>query len=396
MRKSNVQKGIDMSSLIQWSGVAIASAFLALAGSLTTAHAQAVRGEAAVPVPPVISQDRINRGNSALRGSRLDNPMVDGVPVDHCATWAADCGQGGADQLCRRNGMGTATGWDVYRPGRTLVLGNNRVCQGGDCTAFRYVQCGGSGGAAGVARLQPAQVNGIAVDHCATWAENCGQGGADQYCAREGFGRARNWELIRPGRTWVMGSNRICEGGDCQGFRYVDCERANGVTSTNRRRFDSPMRNGMAVDHCARWADGCGQAGADQFCQMQGYARAERFETRRMGRTWVEGSRRVCDGGNCMGLRMVECSGTVNNAGWGASGGQTFANPTENGLPVDRCATWGEACGQGGADQFCQRQGYARASFFETYNPGRTWVPGSSRVCDGGDCQALRNVQCSR
>jgi hypothetical protein len=191
-----------------------------------------------------------------------------------------------------------------------------------------------------------------------------------------------------------MGSNRVCDGGDCEGFSVVECERQTVAASTAGRRFDNPRRQGMAVDHCARWGDGCGQEGADQFCRMEGFTRAQSFETRRVGRTWVEGSRRVCDGGNCVGLRMVECVGATNPAWGGNAGSRYFATPIENGIPVDRCASWGNDCGQGGADQFCRRQGLTRAVSFETYNPGRTWVSGSNRVCDGADCGALRQVQC--
>lgn len=72
-------------------------------------------------------------------------------------------------------------------------------------------------------RINHPTVQGAAVDWCATWATNCGQGGADLYCARRGFSGASDWAVFRPGKTWVLGSNRHCTGQNCQGFRYVTC-----------------------------------------------------------------------------------------------------------------------------------------------------------------------------
>jgi hypothetical protein len=66
--------------------------------------------------------------------------------------------------------------------------------------------------------------------------------------------------------------------------------------------------------------------------------------------------------------------------------GGTFNNPQVNGAAVDNCATWATNCGQGGADQFCRMQGFAGATSFQLFNPGRTWVIGDQRVCEGGGC----------
>ncbi len=67
-------------------------------------------------------------------------------------------------------------------------------------------------------------MNGAIVDHCATWAMNCGSGGANLFCQRMGLNRAVSWNETNPGRTWVIGSNRFCEAGFCVGFSRVVCE----------------------------------------------------------------------------------------------------------------------------------------------------------------------------
>ena len=76
---------------------------------------------------------------------RYDNPALNGVLVDHCASWGANCGQGGADQFCRRQGHGPARSFQVRNPGRTVVLADNQICEGGNCVGFTQVVCVGSG-----------------------------------------------------------------------------------------------------------------------------------------------------------------------------------------------------------------------------------------------------------
>jgi hypothetical protein len=72
---------------------------------------------------------------------RFNNPHMNGAVVDWCMHWAANCGWGGAHQLCRRYGFARALSWNVYQPGRTWVMGSNRFCVGGFCRGFSQVTC---------------------------------------------------------------------------------------------------------------------------------------------------------------------------------------------------------------------------------------------------------------
>lgn len=76
---------------------------------------------------------------------RYDNPSVNGVLIDHCASWGTNCGQGGANAFCRRQGHGAARSFQVKNPGRTVVLADNQVCEGGNCVGFTQVVCTGTG-----------------------------------------------------------------------------------------------------------------------------------------------------------------------------------------------------------------------------------------------------------
>ncbi|OAN84515.1 hypothetical protein A8B78_06555 [Jannaschia sp. EhC01] len=182
-------------------------------------------GGAAIPPPPTVV------------GTRYDFPRVNGELVDWCVTWATNCGQGGADYFCQSQGHGNASSWERFPGQRTLVLGSNQICPGG-CDALRDVVCTPGAGAAVPApapappppptlmsqRFELPRVNGELVDWCVTWATNCGQGGADQFCRRQGFSHASHWERYPGQRTLVLGDNRICASG-CDALRAVTCER---------------------------------------------------------------------------------------------------------------------------------------------------------------------------
>jgi hypothetical protein len=68
------------------------------------------------------------------------------------------------------------------------------------------------------------QMNGAAVDWCQSWATNCGQAGADQFCRMQGFERASFWTEVLVDRTFVIGSNQFCQGQRaCGALRKVVC-----------------------------------------------------------------------------------------------------------------------------------------------------------------------------
>lgn len=163
-------------------------------------------------------------------------PRWNGRIVDHCVTWASNCGWGGANYYCRLRGFQRAANYSSYRPGGTYVIGSRRFCNGPGCVGFRQVTCigrrtgvtpppPGPGPSPGRVVINYPRFNGAIVDHCSSWATNCGWGGANRYCRTRGFSRAISWSRYRPGRTYVIGSGRYCNGPGCVGFRQVTCQR---------------------------------------------------------------------------------------------------------------------------------------------------------------------------
>lgn len=182
--------------------------------------------DAAPPAVPVKPPPAAAAPAEVLR--RFEPPLVQGLVADQCESWSTNCGDGGAKAFCRLRGYARLAKWEHSKPGRTWVIGSARDCTGDFCTGYRFVECAGllPVTAPGTRRFQPALANGMTVDNCETWSKNCGEPGAHAYCRSQGYGRALQWEFNRPGRTWVLGSNRACEGEFCVGFTYVVCTKA--------------------------------------------------------------------------------------------------------------------------------------------------------------------------
>jgi hypothetical protein len=73
------------------------------------------------------------------------NPTIDGLPVDRCLTYAADCNEPAASAWCRRKGMTHATGWKYENKSHSGHVvgasgGDHRDCNFG-CDGFTQVIC---------------------------------------------------------------------------------------------------------------------------------------------------------------------------------------------------------------------------------------------------------------
>ncbi|MGD9636731.1 MAG: hypothetical protein AB7P21_30360 [Lautropia sp.] len=99
-------------------------------------------------------------------------PQVYGLSVDNCAVWGTNCGWGGAHQFCQAQGYPGARSFQMYRPGRTYVIGARATCTGSFCVGFSQVVC------ASAAQVSPpappaAQVGSVNVAGRWQWAVNC-------------------------------------------------------------------------------------------------------------------------------------------------------------------------------------------------------------------------------
>lgn len=95
-------------------------------------------------------------------------------------------------------------------------------------------------------------------------------------------------------------------------------------------------------------------------------------------------------------LLAISIALTISMASAGRAQDVRFNYPRVNGSIADHCARWATDCGWGGANLFCRSRGYAKATNWSRYRPGRTWVIGSRRRCVGNFCTGFRHVTCRR
>lgn len=177
---------------------------------------------------------------SAADEIRIDNPLVDGVPVDWCRNWGQGCGWAGAHAFCRERGFERALQYEIFHPGRTYIVGGDTFCTGATCTALQSVTCKMMPGQAAALRppapppdaARPARMRfdhprneGTPADWCSVRGLDCGWGGAHKFCESRGYDRAIDWSTYRPGSTKVLGEAVPCHGPGCVGLRHVVCER---------------------------------------------------------------------------------------------------------------------------------------------------------------------------
>ena len=173
---------------------------------------------------------------------RIDNPAVDGVPVDWCRSWGRGCGWPGAHAFCRDRGYERALRFEIFQPGRTYLMSGDSTCNGPTCTAFQSVVCKMAPGQdaeppppapptavrepvrPGRVRFDHPRHEGVPADWCSERGSDCGWGGAHKFCEFRGFDRAVAWSAYNPGTTRVASSRATCNGPRCTGLRHVICE----------------------------------------------------------------------------------------------------------------------------------------------------------------------------
>jgi hypothetical protein len=109
------------------------------------------------------------------------------------------------------------------------------------------------------------------LDWCRRWGTQCGQPAADNYCKRNLWTGARNFEqdpnigAAQP--TITSGSFRVCDQSLCNGFKSITCygRIANG------RKYTPPQKDGHLLDTCLRGDSECGKPAADAFCRYKGF-----------------------------------------------------------------------------------------------------------------------------
>lgn len=145
------------------------------------------------------------------------------------------------------------------------------------------------------------------LDWCLNWSSNCGKPAADNFCQRRRFTAAAEFAPERGvGRTRVSGTNQVCEGANCVGFRFINCT---GAISSDRK-FQNPSWNGTRLDACKSFGKDCGKPAADAFCVSKGFSSSTTSvldSTPGRGKTRIISNNQICDADFCVGFQFITC-----------------------------------------------------------------------------------------
>lgn len=68
------------------------------------------------------------------------------------------------------------------------------------------------------------QIDGVALDLCREWGQNCGKPAADLFCRRQGFLEAGDLRVEKDTPpTRIITSNALCESGGCDRISWINC-----------------------------------------------------------------------------------------------------------------------------------------------------------------------------
>jgi hypothetical protein len=85
--------------------------------------------------------------------------------------------------------------------------------------------------------------------------------------------------------------------------QYIAGPRFPGDTA----EFRNPRLNGTFVDACATWGQGCGAAGANQYCVLRHFTHALAWTIFKTNHTFLSSSNQFCSG-TCQAFSYVKCS----------------------------------------------------------------------------------------
>ncbi len=340
-------------------------------------------------------------------GSGTDNffntPTTNGYPVDKCLYPNRSCGQVTADAFCQSKGYRRADNFRIASARNSWYLKEGRLCNR-NCEAIYSVRCDGKnnqGGGTGKFKVfENPEYRGNPVDECLRRDRDCGSKAADAFCKTKGYRDSTSYRVANSReRTWLLGDARYCSGTNCKALRSVRCEsRSNNNSGQERDFFPEPKSRGYRVSRCITEGKGCGNKAADEFCRLEGYRSASKYERwRDAGPTIRLGNQQICNKRSCDAIKNVQCSYAPPKDGSNDNRERLFREATYRGYPVSRCLYEGRDCDQYAADEFCRISGYREAvDWRRKEDIGPTIRLGNRKLCEKWSCDGFEDVVCRR
>ena len=149
------------------------------------------------------------------------------------------------------------------------------------------------------------------LDWCLQWGTGCGAAAANAWCVAKGFQSASDFgmasDIGAQSPTRLITTGAVCDQAFCDGFAYITCFSPTPTTVT----YNKPKFNGLRLDLCVTWGQGCGQPAADAFCQWKGHASAASYTVANdigaNAPTRLIGTSAICDQDFCDGFGKITC-----------------------------------------------------------------------------------------
>lgn len=152
----------------------------------------------------------------------------------YCTMDGKECGKQVADRYCQMLGYDYSSKHVIaYNVGLTHFLSTRIECKGWQCNGFMMIGC-----ATGLSHTPPKpyhyrekqfvypRYNNFRVDWCYDQHKGCGMHAANSFCSRMGYIQAKRIiKEVRVSATKSIGSQELCFGMECNGFREIICSR---------------------------------------------------------------------------------------------------------------------------------------------------------------------------
>jgi hypothetical protein len=162
-------------------------------------------------------------------------PEFHGVRLAWCYDGGKQCGKSTADIYCQMMGYDTSIARHIDNDiGEAIYLANEKLCEHWNCDGFKKIKC------VKKAKHKPAKsyhyrkrifyfprYDKYRVDWCNTSKHNsCGLKVANSFCKRIGYMRSKGFKKEQHvAKTRTLGSQALCLGDMCNGFKYIICYR---------------------------------------------------------------------------------------------------------------------------------------------------------------------------
>lgn len=178
---------------------------------------------------------------------------------------------------------------------------------------------------------------------------------------------------------------------------------AQGNTVTDNKAFRSfwhPTYLGERLSYCTLDGAECGNKVANQYCRLLGYDKASQSTIAyNVGLTHFIATRAQCKGWRCNGFTVINCITNLTHKPTQAYHytEKKFAYPRFKNYRVDWCYEHNKRCGRDAAYSFCNRIGYMNVKqFAKEEHVGATKTIGSQELCFGEECNAFKQIVCTR